>query len=134
MSSNQTSEHISLTKLYSKISGVFADSESLMTKLKEDCRSSSKNFLLSSIFSPEKSIHDLDKESSTFIWFPLLIETVIRMPQSKKAKEDLLNECQLEYIDNDFEQKIIEQFRENYQTNDALSWYIRDCFLYRFIK
>jgi tetratricopeptide (TPR) repeat protein len=31
-------------------------------------------------------------------------------------------------------QKIIEQFRENYQTNDALSWYTRDCFLYRLLN
>jgi hypothetical protein len=66
-----------------------------MIKLKQDCRFSSNNLLLNSIFTPEKSIHDLDKESSTFIWFPLLIETDIRMPQSEKAKEDLLNECQI---------------------------------------
>jgi tetratricopeptide (TPR) repeat protein len=124
----------SLASAYGKISGVFTNNDSLLTRLKDDLRVSSNNLLFTSIFTSEKSIHDLDHESATFIWFPILLETMIRMPATASAKEDLLQECQTEYIDNESEQQMLLNFRQNYKPADAISWYTRDCFLYRLLN
>ncbi|CAF1416489.1 unnamed protein product [Didymodactylos carnosus] len=41
----------------------------------------------------ENVIHNLNKESASFIWFQLLAEILLRMSHSDEAKEDMLNEC-----------------------------------------
>lgn len=119
---------------YGKISGIFTDNKVLMTKLKEDYQSSSQNLCSTSIIIPEKKTTHIDRNNSTIDWFPFLIETVINTPQSNVIKKQLLSKCELDYIDNDLEQKSIDDFRQHYQSTDVLSWYKRDCFIYRLLN
>jgi hypothetical protein len=82
----------------------------------------------------EKSIRDLNRESATFMWFQLLIETLMRMPLSKQAKEELLTECRQQYHDNAYELEKIAQFDIDCSPTNSIRWYTRDCFLYRLLN
>ncbi|CAF2728168.1 unnamed protein product [Rotaria sp. Silwood2] len=126
--------HESSIQTYAKLSGIFMDNSSLMIKLKEDYQVSSHNLCSTSVLTPEKSMNNFNMNSSTVNWFPLLIETVIRTPQSDSIKKYLLSKCELDYIDNELEQKSIENFRQNYKPTDVISWYKRDCFIYRLLN
>ncbi|CAF4560881.1 unnamed protein product [Didymodactylos carnosus] len=78
-----------------------------------------------------KSIRDLSKENCTFFWFQLLIETLLRMPQTSSAKSDLLDLCRQHYDGNDEELSKINEFERCYCCEQAIWWYTRDSFLYR---
>ncbi|CAF4674603.1 unnamed protein product, partial [Didymodactylos carnosus] len=122
---------------YEKIQGVFNDKIQLINKLTENVKSYTNTSTLISIFSPnanEKSIHDLNNENATFMWFQLLMEILLRMPQTMDAKNDMLDEARLFYKENDYELKIISEFDENYISNDAIRWYTRESFLYRLLN
>ena len=82
----------------------------------------------------EKSIRDLNKESATFMWFQLLIETLTRMPLSSEAKDELLTECRQQYQNNPSEMNKIEQFENECSPANCIHWYTRDCFLYRLLN
>jgi hypothetical protein len=82
----------------------------------------------------EKSIRDLNKDSATFMWFQLLIETLMRMPLSNQAKEELLTECRQQYRDNAGELEKIAQFDIDCSPTNSIRWYTRDCFLYRLLN
>ncbi|CAF3585548.1 unnamed protein product [Rotaria sp. Silwood1] len=124
----------SSVQTYAKVSGIFIDNSSLMTKLKEDYQVSSQNLCSTSVVTSEESINNFNLNNSPINWFPLLIETVIRTPQSNSIKKHLLSKCELDYIDNELEQKSIEDFRQNYKSTDVISWYRRDCFIYRLLN
>jgi hypothetical protein len=51
----------------------------------------------------EKSVNDLKQEQATFIWFQLLIETLILLPKNDKAKHQMIDECRLHYTNNKIE-------------------------------
>ena len=91
-------------------------------------------FSMSSSLLGEKSIRDLNKDSTTFMWFQLLIETLMRMPLSERAKEELMNECREQYRDNAIELEKIAQFDLDCSPTNSIRWYTRDCFLYRLLN
>ncbi|CAF1258845.1 unnamed protein product [Rotaria sordida] len=121
-------------QIYAKVSGIFMDNNSLMTKLKEDYQVSSHNLCSTSVLTSEKSMNNFNLNSSSVNWYPLLIETIIRTPQSDLMKKYLLSKCELDYIDNELEQKSIEDFRQCYTATDVIAWYKRDCFIYRLLN
>ncbi|CAF3336236.1 unnamed protein product [Rotaria socialis] len=119
---------------YPKVSGIFTDNVLMMKKLKTDYQSSSHNLCSTSMLISEKKTTNTDLNNTAINWFPFLIETVIYTPQSDLMKKYLLNKCELDYIDNELEQKSIEDFRQHYKAADVFSWYKRDCFIYRLLN
>jgi hypothetical protein len=91
-------------------------------------------FTNSSSLLEEKSIRDLSRDSATFMWFQLLIETLTRMPLSKLEKEELLNECRQQYCGNASELEKIAQFDIDCSPSNSIRWYTRDCFLFRLLN
>lgn len=84
--------------------------------------------------SVEKSIRDLSKENATFVWFQLLIETLVRMPQSDEARDELLNASRQKYNDDPVELAKIERFDQECHLNVWIRWYTSDSFLYRLLN
>ncbi|CAF4604676.1 unnamed protein product [Rotaria socialis] len=124
-----------------KLHGLYTDMNLLLFELKKEVALQSKNLFAISVFNQnisnvfkEKSIQDLGHHNGTFIWFQILIETLLRMRQTNDAKVDMLTECRLLYDGNNIEQDKIYDFKHNYQPSDAIRWYTRDSFAYRLLN
>jgi len=135
-----TVKHVDWIKMYNKIQGIFIDEQSLLMKLTKDVALLSNQLSSINVFSvtktenPEKSVKDLNQEQATFMWFQLLIETLILLPKNDKAKQQMVDECRLHYSNNKIEEKKINDFVNNYIPKSAISWYTRDSFLYRLLN
>ncbi|CAF1310517.1 unnamed protein product [Didymodactylos carnosus] len=82
----------------------------------------------------DTQLTDVRKENATCIWSQLLIETLLRMPNSDTAKDELLNTCEQQYYGNALEFKNVQEFRKDYQSDKAIFWYTKSTFLYRLIN
>jgi tetratricopeptide (TPR) repeat protein len=80
------------------------------------------------------SIKDLSQENPTFVWFHLLIQSILLLPRSDAARSKMLAECDRQYDDNAVEQNKINEFRHNYRPDQAVKWYTRDSFVYRLVN
>ncbi len=64
----------------------------------------------------------------------LFIELLKQMPQTKQAKDIILNKCKDYYRGNKQEIELIEHFRNIYTSNKAIDWYTRESFVYRLVN
>lgn len=56
------------------------------------------------------------------------------MPYSTDARQQMLEECRSYYHGNSRELAIIDEFENNYHSDNAIYWYTRPCFLFRLIN
>ncbi|CAF4208513.1 unnamed protein product [Rotaria sordida] len=82
----------------------------------------------------ETSLQNINKEQATYMWFQLLIETLLKLPHTSQANRELIEECMERYCNNDVEKRKIEQFDAEHTNENVIQWYTRDCFLYRLIN
>ena len=136
-------KHKEWASSYVKICGVFENDDLLLDKLNNDIVLYSNSLMSISFFknagerkSAEKSTQALSKELATYMWINLLTELLVRLPvkTTNEAKQDMINECRLQYKKNISELRKIDDFNNNYTTNNAIAWYTRDCFLYRLLN
>ena len=127
-------KHRQWTKNYSKIVDVYDDKSKLFSKLQENAQFLSISTIPMTIFrlsSEEKSLREFSKDNATLMWFYLLVDVILRMPDKSTSRSEMINECRLCYGNDLIEQDKIRDFEENYSANEAISWYTRDSFLFR---
>jgi hypothetical protein len=56
------------------------------------------------------------------------------MRSNSRDKNEFLNYCKKEYAKDNLQLNIIGEFEENYSSDRALTWYTRNCFLYRLLN
>ncbi|CAF1327437.1 unnamed protein product [Adineta ricciae] len=134
-------QHEKWTKDYSKIRGIYVDRTVLLHQLTADVALYSKElsapitlFKRDDLSKQERSIRNLSKESSMFMWFQLLLETLLDSKQTINARKEMLNECKREYQEDPVQSSKIEEFEANYSPTEAVRWYTRDCFLFRLVN
>jgi tetratricopeptide (TPR) repeat protein len=123
-----------LQKEHSKIRGVYNEMENLAVHLTNDVITRSKMVVHLSVFATDKeeySTKDFKTENPSRMWLNLLIEILLRMPQTKSAIDEMIAECKFFYADNPAELKKIDNFQANYEPTNAIKWYTHDCFLFR---
>lgn len=82
-----------------------------------------------------KTTRDLTEEKVTFTWLQLLTDILIHMPQLEKvARNDMIDVCRQEYIKDQNELKLIEEYCSEYVPSKAIHWYTRNTFLYRLLN
>ena len=78
---------------------------------------------------------NLPKESSTtglngqFLHFQLLIDVLLRLKPQPTDRTELISFCQEQCQDG-----ILQEFEENYSSNQAIWWYTRESFLYKILN
>ena len=80
------------------------------------------------------TLQNINKEQATYMWFQLLIETLLRLPRTVQAHHELIGECMERYYNNDVEKRKITQFEMAYTHENVIEWYTRYCFLYRLVN
>jgi hypothetical protein len=95
---------------YSNIRDVFTDKNILIDRLANNI----PPFSIFNLNNEEKSMRDLTKENANFMWYQLLIDILLRMPNNDKinAKQEMINECRLHYEKNKQQINLIEGFIE----------------------
>ncbi|CAF1563121.1 unnamed protein product [Adineta ricciae] len=78
-----------------------------------------------------KTTRDLTEEKVAFVWFQVLSEILITMPQLPTAKEELLEAWSQACGTSRNETNLIDQFRRDYTPEQAFYWYTRNTFLYK---
>ena len=119
-----------------KYRGKYSDLESLSTQIAHDYKrlkniSSSLDFSVFQREPNQKTVRDLSKESSRFLWLQLLIDILIRTPCNEQGKTEMLNACRLHYKGDTAEMKKIEDFAKNYEPANTVTYYTNDSFVYR---
>jgi tetratricopeptide (TPR) repeat protein len=74
------------------------------------------------------------KLNGYFLHSLLLIDVLLRMKSIESDKQQLITLCKNEYKDNNKQLAIVHEFEEQYSSDTALSWYARECFLYKILN
>ncbi|CAF0868367.1 unnamed protein product [Adineta ricciae] len=82
----------------------------------------------------DKATRDLSKESASFLFFQLLKTVILNMPKTQEAKQMMVSKCKEFYRGNLVELANINEFDMTYKPDEAIQWYTKECFLYRFIN
>ncbi|CAF1406360.1 unnamed protein product [Rotaria magnacalcarata] len=75
----------------------------------------------------------LSRESANFLWFQLFYQTLTCLPRSPQAKQQMIQACREYYDGNTNEMKFIDDFEENYRSEDAIVWYLKRSFVSKLI-
>jgi hypothetical protein len=78
----------------------------------------------------EISSTTIDDKQLLFIQNQLFKEYLLEIRSNHDSIHNLMDYCQKIYHENDREIQLIQEFERNYQSNQALDWYIKDCFVY----
>ncbi|CAF1537650.1 unnamed protein product, partial [Rotaria sordida] len=68
----------------------------------------------------ETSLQNINKEQATYMWFQLLIETLLKLPHTSQANRELIEECMERYCNNDVEKRKIEQFDAEHTNENVI--------------
>ncbi|CAF1248876.1 unnamed protein product [Rotaria magnacalcarata] len=123
-----------LKKQHPKIRGFYREMKTLIVHLTNDVIVRSKMVMHVSVFATDKkedSMKDLKTQNPSRMWFNLLIEILLRMPQTIRSRDEIIAECKLFYADNQAELKKIDDFQATYTAENAIKWYTHECFLFR---
>lgn len=133
-----TYKHQEWGKKFSKIRGIFNEFKPLLERLQRDTQLLLYHFSPVNIFTmhdvKETTLQNIDREHATYMWFQLLIETLLKLPRTAQAHDELIDECIERYRNNAVERRKIEQFATEYKQENVIEWYTRDCFLYRLVN
>ncbi|CAF3345471.1 unnamed protein product [Rotaria socialis] len=122
---------------FSKIRGVFYDSEEMINRIKKD------QYLREKV--DEKSIgisiynlnynEGLEQRNAMFMHFQLFLEIILNMkPTPEKTKKELLDFLRVMYRDNDEQLRVINEFDRNYSMDRAVWWYTKYTLFYSFLN
>ncbi len=84
------------------------------------------------IYKRESSHTALKSENSSFMWFQLFVEVLLRMTHSSTSISDLIGLCKKRNYESSI--SIIEEFEKTYSPQTSLWWYTRQSFVYRILN
>jgi hypothetical protein len=133
---------------YSKVHGSYSDIDTLIYKILSDTKKLAVKVDKTTSLDDEKfsiniysnikfgsSIVNLNEAAGNFISFQIFIDVLLLSPAltNKHGMEKVAQMCREYYQGNLAQLKIIDDFERYYKPEDAVSWYIRDCFLFRIL-
>ena len=121
---------------YKKLIGIYNNRNYLLESIRQTMKQIENQLIFPTFFNStyEKSFRELSKEQVTFFWHQLFFIVLKDFPYDENEKIQFLKICQNYYRNNSREILFIEQFRHEYQSNQAIEWYSKDTFLYKVIN
>ncbi|CAF0828725.1 unnamed protein product [Didymodactylos carnosus] len=128
-------------KAYPKVKGIFVHRDKLICEISTDqvARSKIEDTNVSiSIFTRLDNAKDaqqnLQSKKAVFLWFQLFIEVLLRMHHKSSAKTEMIAICKKYYQGNTDEEKLIQEFEQNYKPENSVWWYTKESCLYRILN
>ncbi|CAF0755015.1 unnamed protein product [Adineta steineri] len=126
---NNQAEREDWTNVSKKVKGIFTDIESVYNRLEETvCRADIDMTPISII--PNTVAINLNELDPSFMYSQLLKEIILEIEFNENAKETFLNFCRQQYVDTNAMSKVIDEFKENYDSSKAIWWYTKEPFIY----
>ncbi|CAF1396372.1 unnamed protein product, partial [Adineta ricciae] len=130
-------KHQEWAKKLHKIRGVFNESKAMLDRLQRDIQLLLHHFTPVNIFTmqslKETTLQNIDQEQAIYMWFQLLIDTMLKLPRTSQAFHELIEECIERYCNNDVEKRKIEQFRAELINRALRTRNIDTIFKYRYL-
>jgi tetratricopeptide (TPR) repeat protein len=82
----------------------------------------------------QQSLRFITKDFASFLWFQILLDLLIKMPNKSQSKEYMLGRCRKHYHKNITQLEKINLFEQTYKSTDAIRWYTNESFLYRLVN
>ncbi|CAF1665064.1 unnamed protein product [Rotaria magnacalcarata] len=84
----------------------------------------------------EQSLTKLDEKTFIFLWNQIFIYYLIHPNEAnmEQLKMDMLEQCELDYNNNEVQLRKIKCFDETCSDENAIQWYTKDSFLYRMLN
>lgn len=129
--------HESWAAEWSKIRGVYERITPICKGLEEAVRQSNHDLTPMSIVDKTESqgsntnVNELDP---SFMYTQLFKRILLQMKHDENDRRALMKRCRTNYGDNQDYLKVIDEFSEKYEAEDAITWYTRDCFLYKMLN
>lgn len=79
----------------------------------------------------EKFSRNISRESGSYLCFQVFKNAVLQLPKTIEAKKDMIIFCRNYYRGNSNELANINEFEMCYKSDDAIAWFLKDCFLYK---
>lgn len=106
--------------------GSFPNIARLCQQLKPDLQSMTYNLVKTACIPPAYN------RMSTFSFAQTLIDILIETDTKTDLKKDMLEFCREEYVDNKIQLKLIDEFENHFQPEQAIDWYLREeSFIYK---
>lgn len=93
-----------------------------------------RNFCSLSSNEAHHYFRDLSEANTAFLRFQLLADIILRLDHNDFAKNEMLEICKEKFVSNPNELTKIEIFEKTYMPKNAITWYTKDCFLYRLLN
>ncbi|CAF0719862.1 unnamed protein product [Rotaria sp. Silwood1] len=126
-------------KQYKKVKDIVTQFNQLIDKIRFErskrCQNQVNEPLSISLFQTN-AYHEQSNNifNDQFIYSQLLIDTLLQLKPMKTEKNKLILQCKEKYNGIHNELKLIQEFQENYSSDKALSWYMKDSFIYRILN
>ncbi|CAF1192124.1 unnamed protein product [Didymodactylos carnosus] len=118
-----------------KVKGVFNEADSIFEQLRQDSQEYSKNLLtMTGISSKCGSDSNLNKQEAAFMYSLLLRDVLIGMEHGDDAKRDMVEFCREQYKDDKMQRQVVDEFDREYDRDQSVWWYTRECFLYKMMN
>ena len=130
-------KYTEFTHTYWNVTDICTDHETLKNCIQREIPSLKLNLYMNQNLRSIRSLHsskDTCESSGSHFSYLLFIELFKQMPQTKQAKEIVLNKCKDYYRRQNKELEKIDVFRSTYTANQAINWYTEDCFVYRLVN
>ena len=120
---------------YSKIIGIFDQSEVLFQSIKENLVLTVRQAESFKFYQQhQKSTRELSRESGSFLWLKLFKDVVSKLPHDEQSKEEMIDKLKEYYRNNSLQLRAIEKFQREYKSDDATRWYTGQPFIYKQIN
>lgn len=93
-----------------------------------------RNFFSIPLSETHHFFRDLSQENTAFLRFQLLVDIILRLDHNDFAKNEMLEMCKAKFISDPIELAKIDIFEKTYVPKNAITWYTKDCFLYRLLN
>jgi tetratricopeptide (TPR) repeat protein len=120
---------------WAKVKGVFTRIQPICNSLKQDTKQCDHDlFPISITSSNDYSKRDLNELPPLFMYSQILKEILLEIKYDEHAKEELVELLLVQYYDNEFQWRIIDEFEQDDHQHSPIWWYTRDCFIYSMIN
>ena len=120
---------------YPKIVGIYTELNELYQSIINQIDLADKQLQTFSYFDQhENATKDLSKQSAQFLWFQLFHYVITRLPRNQQAKQEMIEICRHYYRGNVKELKLIDEFENEYKSEEAIRWYSRQSFVYKIVN
>ncbi|CAF3079977.1 unnamed protein product [Rotaria sp. Silwood2] len=126
----ESDDEINLSFQQLKVQGCYKNFNDIYEQISKDIQKTTRDLIIYiSISSNSSTTLDI-----TYLYCTLLSEIILDKNESRNDLQELIQFSRQEYDGNNDELKIIDEFEKNYQKNQAIYWFTRQCFLSKMLN